>query len=154
MDVRSFLACLNAHSVRFVVIGAHAFPHHGYGRNTLDVDVLVDPSQSNLERTREALQAFGYDVTDISIEDLRTLKILIRDYALPVDIHPYAKGVDTAAVFSRSESTTIEGVPVLVPCYEDVVAMKRAAGRVKDLEDLRYLEAAHVALAGLSKEST
>ena len=150
MDVRSFLACLNAHDVRFVVIGAHAFPHHGYGRNTLDVDVLVDPAIENLERTRNALTAFGYDTTDISIEDLRTLKILIRDYVLPVDIHPYAKGVETADVFARSEATTIEGVPVLVPCFEDVIAMKRAAGRVKDLDDVRYLEAAREALAKAS----
>jgi len=143
MDVPSFLACLNAHDVRYVVIGAYAFPHHGYGRNTLDVDILIDPALDNRERTRAALAAFGYDVSDISIDDLGRYKILIRDYALPVDIHPFVKGVEVDAVFARAEPTEIDGVPVRVPCYEDVVAMKRAAGRVKDQEDLRYLEAAH-----------
>jgi predicted nucleotidyltransferase len=77
------------------------------------------------------------------IEDLRTLKILIRDYSLPVDLHPFAKGVDTESVLARSEPTEIDGVPVRVPCFEDLVAMKRAAGRVKDLDDLQHLVAAH-----------
>jgi hypothetical protein len=37
MDISTFLQLLNEHDVRHVVIGALAFPHHGYGRSTLDV---------------------------------------------------------------------------------------------------------------------
>ena len=37
MDIERLLRLLNEHSVRYVVIGATAFPVHGYARATLDV---------------------------------------------------------------------------------------------------------------------
>ena len=41
----------------------------------------------------------------------------------------------------RLAETTIEAVPVRVPSLADLIAMKEAAGRPKDLEDLKYLRA-------------
>ena len=38
MDTEGLLKSLNAHDVRYVVIGATAFPVHGYARATLDMD--------------------------------------------------------------------------------------------------------------------
>ena len=41
MDTESLLKLLNAHSVRYVVIGATAFPVYGYARATLDIDIFT-----------------------------------------------------------------------------------------------------------------
>ncbi len=47
MDIEGLLRSLNAHSVEYVIIGATAFPIHGYARATLDVDgPLPAPSPS------------------------------------------------------------------------------------------------------------
>ena len=81
MDVEGLLSLLRGHKVRFVIIGAIAFPVHGYSRATLNVDIFIEPNAANAERTRRALAEFGYDVTDISIEDLLTKKVLIRQSA-------------------------------------------------------------------------
>jgi predicted nucleotidyltransferase len=35
MDIEDLLKSLNAHKVEFVIIGATAFPTHGYARGTL-----------------------------------------------------------------------------------------------------------------------
>jgi hypothetical protein len=51
MDTESLLHSLNAHRVRYLVIGATAFPVHGYARATLDIDIFIDSTQ----RTRGAL---------------------------------------------------------------------------------------------------
>ena len=139
MDIRSFLASLNEHDVRYVVIGALAFPHHGYARATLDVDVFIDPLPENADRVRQALAATGFDVTDLTVEDLLKFKVLIRQCALQVDVHPFVSGVDFAGVWSRCECSEIEGVQVRVPCLDDLILMKEAAGRPKDLEDLKHL---------------
>ena len=47
MDTDSLLRSLNAHKVRYVVIGATAFPVHGYARATRDIDVFIDPTHTN-----------------------------------------------------------------------------------------------------------
>lgn len=140
MDTRSLLESLNAHSCRYVVIGALAFPHHGYGRATLDVDIFIEPKAENAERVRLALAEFGFDMTDITVEDLLKLKVLIRDYTLRVDVHPFVAGVEFEEVWAEVEDSVISGIPVKVPSLKHLIAMKRAAGRPKDLEDLKYLE--------------
>jgi hypothetical protein len=51
VDTETLLGSLNAHNVRYVVIGATAFPVHGYARATLDVDILIEPTEANARRT-------------------------------------------------------------------------------------------------------
>ena len=62
MDTENLLRLLKEHKVRFVIIGATAFPVHGYSRATLDIDLFIEPNEINAKRTRESLEAFGYDV--------------------------------------------------------------------------------------------
>ena len=141
MDIQSLLELLNAHSCRYVVIGALAFPHHGYARATLDVDIFIEPTEDNAARALEALTRFGFDTTDISVDDLLSYKLLIRDYSVQVDIHPFVAGVEFDEVWDGSVQSTINGIPVRLPALDDLIRMKKAAGRPKDLEDLKYLEA-------------
>jgi hypothetical protein len=93
MDTESLLKLLNAHKVRYVIIGATAFPVHGYARATLDIDIFIEPTPENAKQTLRALSDVGYDVTDLTIEDILTKKVLIRQYILETDIHPFVAGV-------------------------------------------------------------
>jgi len=47
MDTEDLLRSLNAHKVEFVIIGATAFPIHGYARATLDIDIFIRPEPQN-----------------------------------------------------------------------------------------------------------
>jgi len=80
VDIESLLRSLNAHSVEYVLIGATAFPVHGYARATLDVDIFIRATPENARRTRRALAGFGYDLSDVTDEELLTKKVLIRQY--------------------------------------------------------------------------
>ena len=139
MDIEGLLKSLNARSARYVVIGAMAFPVYGYARATLDVDLFIEPSQENARRVRAALSEFGYDMTDVSVEDLLTKKVLIRQYLLEADIHPFVAGVTFGEVWTRRVEDRIGGTPTAFASLEDLIRMKEAAGRPKDLEDLRVL---------------
>jgi len=44
MEIEGLLKSLKEHKVRFVIIGATAFPVHGYSRATLDVDFFIEPT--------------------------------------------------------------------------------------------------------------
>ena len=77
-DKESLLLSLNDNGVRYLVIGAASFPFHGYARATLDIDLFIEPTRENAERTWTALKSFGFDVTDLSVDELLTKKVLIR----------------------------------------------------------------------------
>ena len=139
MDIESLLKLLNGHAVEYVIIGAAAFPVHGYSRATLDLDIFIRPDEANARRVLEALRQFGYDVTDLTVQDLLESKILIRQYELETDLHPFVKGVSFDEVWQHRVSDTYGRTPAIFASLEDLIRMKRAANRAKDQEDLRVL---------------
>lgn len=140
MDIKKLLASLNAHKVRYVIIGATAFPVHGFDRATQDIDIFIEPTPENGARAMEAIEAVGYDFMGLSLEQFLAKKTLFRQYVLDTDIHPFVAGVTFAEIWKHRIRGVCEGVTAHFPCLDHVIAMKYAAGRPKDLEDLRYLE--------------
>ena len=122
-----------------MVIGAAAFPVHGYARATLDIDILIDATLANARRTLIALREVGYDVTDVTLEDLLTKKLLIRQYLLETDIHPSAVGVTFEEVWKNRVRDKIGATPANFAGLDELIRMKQAAGRPKDIDDLRVL---------------
>lgn len=139
MDTEGLLKSLKGHKVDFVVIGATAFPVYGYARATLDIDIFIRPTEINARRTLLALKEFGYDVTDIKEEDLLEKKLLIRQYAVETDIHPFVKGMDFATAWRNKVKAEFGDTAVYFASLKDLITMKKAAGRIKDKEDLKYL---------------
>jgi len=139
MDIENLLRLLNENAVEFVIIGATAFPVHGYARATLDLDLFIRPEEENARRTRQALRQFGYDVTDVSVEDLLHKKLLIRQYAVETDIHPFVAGTTFDQVWQHKVRDLYGETPAFFASLDDLIEMKRSAGRPKDLEDLKYL---------------
>ena len=139
MDTESLLRSLKEHKVKFVVIGATAFPVHGYSRATLDIDIFIRPERANAEKTLAALKKFGYDVRDVTVDELLTKKILIRQYLVETDIHPYVKGVSFDQVWENKVKSKFGDTFAWFASLDDLIRMKKAAGRPKDIEDLKYL---------------
>jgi len=140
MDTEDLLRFLNAHKVEFVIVGATAFPIHGYARATLDIDIFIRPEPQNATQLLEALRDFGYDVSDITLEDLLTKKVLIRQYLVETDIHPFVSGVTFDQVWKNRVSGTYGNEKVFYASLDDLITMKQAAARPKDLEDLKILQ--------------
>jgi predicted nucleotidyltransferase len=126
--------------VDFIIIGATAFPVYGYARATLDIDLFVRPELENIKRLKKALTEFGYDLTDISFEDLLNNKLLIRQYVVETDLHPFVKGVTFEEVWKNKVKSKYGETEAYFASLDDLIKMKIAAGRGKDLEDLKYLE--------------
>ena len=94
-QIEKLLGVLNDAEVRYVIIGATAFAAHGWVRSTIDLDLYIDSDEENIVRLRDALTDFGYDLADATVEDFQKYKILLRQYALPLDLHPFVKGVSS-----------------------------------------------------------
>jgi len=139
MDTEELLKLLKENKVNFLVIGASAFPVYGYARSTLDIDLFVEPDLKNIKRIMKALEEFGYDITDLSPEDFLENKILIRQYTVEADIHPFVKGITFDEAWKNKISAKFGKTEVFFPSLDDMISMKRAAGRAIDREDLKYL---------------
>ena len=124
MDTQSLLKSLKDHKVKFVVIGATAFPVHGYSRATLDIDIFINPERPNAEKTLAALvlQQDGH-----------------RTGVVETDIHPFVKGVSFDRVWKNKVKAKFGNIFVWFASLDDLIKMKQAAGRPKDIEDLKYL---------------
>ena len=139
MDAEQLLKLLKENHVKFVIIGATAFPVHGFSRATLDIDIFIKPDKANAQRTLKALKEFGYDVTDITVDDLLTKKVLIRQYLIETDIHPAVKGVTFEKVWKNKVKARFGKTFVWFASLDDLITMKKAVSRTKDVEDLKYL---------------
>lgn len=144
---------LAAAKVDFVVVGGLAVNAWGVVRATKDVDVVIAPETENLKRVAEIAVAAGGHVqqgeallgTPISIASALAggEQVAIETDLGRLDIVQGLDGVPSyEELRSRASEALILGVTVAVCSMDDLKAMKRAAGRTRDLADLEDLEVA------------
>jgi predicted nucleotidyltransferase len=150
-DPRRILIALVEHGVDFVVVGAVAVQAHGHGRSTRDLDVIPRPDLVNLSRLGEALASLGarllraeqpVDVTDPQLLKRAPLVPLITQYGR-LDLLNVAQTEGAPRSYeelrARAFEAEIDGHRVAVAGLDDLIRMKRAAGRDLDLEDIGAL---------------
>jgi predicted nucleotidyltransferase len=139
--------------VRFVVIGGLALGSWGVVRGTKDCDIVPDPALENLDRLAHLVTELGGHVQlgESLLGSERSIAALLRsgERALittqlgDLDI---VQGLDGVLTYTelRERAIDVEMADVKIPIcsLEDLRAMKRAAGRPRDLVDLEDLDAA------------
>ena len=150
-DPGEILRALEAHHVRYIVIDAMAAIAAGAPVMTTDLDITADRVRENLERLARALDdlqarlrssrdpegvAFPADADMLESADSWTL--LTRAGNLDVVFSP--AGTRGYADLRRNATRErIAGVAAPVASLADVIRCKEAAGRPKDLMQLRIL---------------
>jgi hypothetical protein len=141
-DWKEFIESLNANSVDYILVEALAFAYHAVPRYTGDMDVLVRPSEENLERVLSALRSFGFSSLNLSVEDFLEPGAFVQLGYQPnrIDIMTEISGVTFEEAWETAEPTELEGVPVLVLGRDPLIKNKRTVARPKDLVDVQVLE--------------
>ena len=141
-DIRDLLAIFVSYAVEFAVCGGHAVAFHGYPRFTMDVDLVVVPSEENADRVMEALRHFGFGEAGIPREVFTRTGTAVTLGAQPneVDLLTSISSVPTAEIVGRAVCGTLAGIDVRFVARDDMMTAKREAGRPKDLADLDELE--------------
>jgi predicted nucleotidyltransferase len=143
-DFRDLLSALADTNAEYLVVGGWAVGYHAEPRFTKDLDVFVGPSSENLDAVARALAKFGAPAG--LIDTLRGLGpdefLFLGAPPVRVDILRRVDGVAFAEAYARRETVDWDGVRVSVIGFDDLIASKRAAGRERDMRDLKLLESA------------
>jgi hypothetical protein len=148
---RALLEALVAADVDFVVVGGLAAVVHGSATVTRDLDITYAPDQANLDRLGGVLVSLGARLRGV-VEDvpfvpdgrtLRRTRILTLDTPDGrLDLLAQPDGSPTyAELRQRAWKADLDSVEVMVASLDDLIAMKKAAGRPKDLVAVEELEA-------------
>lgn len=145
-DYEEFIAALNAHGVRYLVVGAHAVAFHARPRATKDLDILLEPSPENARRALAALRDFfgGADL-GYTVEDLTDPRWIIQLGVAPIRIDLLAKipgFPDFEAAWKNRIDAQFGTVDAHYLGLDDLIRAKEAAGRAQDRADVRVLRRA------------
>jgi hypothetical protein len=144
-------AALHRHGVDYVAIGGIAANAHGSRRLTLDVDIIPAPEVPNYERLAAALDELGAPelATDSDFRDLdprdsfdlaRATVLKLATDAGDLDVLNGAPGASPYGdLRERAIEVEVRGTPVRIASLDDLIAMKRASGRPRDLRDIADL---------------
>jgi predicted nucleotidyltransferase len=150
-QVERILATLTRHGVDFVVVGGIAATLLGSARDTFDLDICPAFDARNLDSLGKALGELNGRLRGVDEHvpftldgrTLRNVELLTLDTeAGPLDIlmRPHG-GPRYEELRRRAERKALGSFSVLVASIEDLIAMKEAAGRPKDLVVVEELEA-------------
>lgn len=150
--MESAIRALEEARVRFIVVGGVAVAMHGYGRLTYDLDLVVWLDPANVRAAFVALATLGYrplvPVTAEQFGDPQARRRWITEKGMTVlNFHsdryremnidvfvsePFDFETEYANAYVQE---LIPGVSMRIASLETLIAMKRAAGRAKDLAD-------------------
>jgi hypothetical protein len=146
---------LARHDVRYVVVGGLALNLHGVERATMDVDLVIALDAPNLGAAIDAFETIGLvPVAPVNIDEARDPESLrrwrreknmvafglrpTRGFGPTVDclIDP---AIPFASLAHNMVTKSIGEVRIPVASIDDLIALKRAAGRAIDLADIEAL---------------
>jgi predicted nucleotidyltransferase len=149
MKLKELVKALSSEKINYMIVGGYAVNFHGYSRNTVDIDLVIKFSLSNLKKVEILLEKMGM-ISRLPIDAVSVYKF--RD--------EYIKNRDLIAWNFYNENNPTEQVDILIThdvsdfksekfrvgqqefkviSKDDLIKMKKKSGRDKDLLDIKEL---------------
>ena len=148
---------LNKAGARYVVVGGLATVLHGYARLTADVDLAVDLAPEEATKVIQALVTMGFrsqvpvspeEFADQAVREKWFREKHMRAFSLVDPANPMRvvdlllkPEVPFGDLLARSQEVTLHTTKIRIASINDLIALKRQAGRPQDLADIEQLEA-------------
>lgn len=147
---------LHTHDVRYLLVGGLAMNLHGVPRMTMDVDIVLAMDDENLDRFIACAESLGLrPQAPVPLQALKDPamrrqwveeKHMIAFALSPAD--PQAPTVDVLIAppldlplaIARGTDRMVGNSPVRLAAIEDMIALKSAAGRRQDHDDIEHLK--------------
>jgi predicted nucleotidyltransferase len=139
---RTAIKVMDAAGVRFVVIGGVAMALHGSAHLTVDIDFCYARTKENFQAVAAAIAPYTPTLRGAPddlpfIWDAQTvrsgLNFTLKTRLCDIDLLGEVSGIESfEQLWGQSVIMEVEGVKVHVASIDDLLAMKVAAGRIKD----------------------
>ena len=142
-DHQAFFKLLDKHQVEYLLIGGVAVNLYGYARGTGDVDILIGSSAANKQKLISAIEAFGYDTQayqTMALDAVTMFSLGDRNRPGHIELTNRIDGITFEEAYTRAQAKEVEGVPVKVIHYKDLIVNKIMSGRPRDLDDVENLK--------------
>lgn len=137
------VTALSRNGVEFLVVGGYAVRYYGHMRPTKDLDVLVRNDEENSVRLVAAMmEILGTAHPNLTPDQFvdRKRQVNFEQWGPKFEVLSAAEGVDFPQAYARHASAAVGALRVPVIAKEDLIVMKKNAGRAQDLRDVAELE--------------
>ena len=145
-DQRDVVSALNAHNVKYLVVGGHAVSLHAEPRGTKDLDVFIKANEENSKAVFAALMEYGAPLgglTHADFNDKPTSVFQMGAQPGRVDILQGIAGVSFEEAWESRVEAFLDGeIPAHFISRGHLIQNKLAVGRLQDLADAEKLREA------------
>ncbi|MEK7475762.1 MAG: hypothetical protein AAB152_09030 [Candidatus Coatesbacteria bacterium] len=140
-DFEELFRSLNAHRIKYLVVGAYAVMHYSVPRFTRDIDIWIPPELNDPRKTHRALTAFGAPMKDVRPEDLTDKNNILQIGVEPIriDILTSIEGLSPERAWRTRAQGRYGKARIAILGLSELIMTKRAAGRPQDKLDLAML---------------
>lgn len=141
-DFIDFLRLCNQHEVKYLVIGGYAVSIHGYPRYTKDIDICIELSEENALKMIDVIKDFGFGSLGLTKEDFlkKNFVTQLGYEPLRIDILNDIDGVSFSTAWENKKQIMYEGVFMNFIGYNELLILKKIAGRSQDRADIEKLQ--------------
>lgn len=149
MRLVELVKALKKEKINYMIVGGYAVNFHGYSRNTVDIDLIIKFTLANLKKVERLLGEMGMvsrlPIDAVSVFKFRDEYVKNRNLIAwnfynendPTDQVDILINHDVADF--KTEKFLVGDLELKVISNEDLLKMKKKAGRDKDLLDIREL---------------
>lgn len=149
MKLSKLVKALKKEKVNYMIVGGYAVNFHGFSRNTVDIDLIIKFTMTNLKKIENLLKEMGMvsrlPIDAVSVFKFRKEYIKNRNLIAwnfynendPTDQVDILINHDVSDF--KSEKFRVGRLELKVITKSDLIKMKKKSGRDKDLLDIKEL---------------
>ena len=140
-DYEDLFSTLNAHKIKYLVVGAHAVMFYSVPRFTKDLDVWIPAVLNDSQRVYDALKAYGAPLEGLTPRHFQDPKMFLQIGVAPVrvDILVDVPGLSAEEAWKHRRRSRYGKAAINILGIADLIKAKRAIGRPQDKLDLQKL---------------
>lgn len=138
--LKDVFASFQKNNVHYLVIGGIAAVLYGVPRATFDLDILIEANEENAQKLLNALEDARFGTASMTnAKELASHEITIFQDRVRIDVQTFTPGINFSSAWINKETMNYQGQTFYVLSKADLISSKKAAGRDRDLEDVRLL---------------
>lgn len=143
LKIEEIFKVLNEAKIKYLLIGGLASIIYGVPRTTLDIDIAIQPTKTNIKKTIKVLTGLGLTPETTCVDEILGLGGTTFTNEKEIDVLTDLLGTEFEDLWQGKETVVYKTTEIYTVSLNDHLKMLKRAGRKKDFEDIECLEETH-----------